>query len=104
MILEVSTDAMGPRRKVLDICLGDQGKLSRQGSVSMKTQKFNKRERVCPVELQHWKKRRVPRQTNLRERARLGKLQGWKEGNRGRRSHAGVRARSWRAFPAGIAK
>lgn len=37
-----------PRRKGSDICLGDQGKLSRQGDVSMETRKLNKRSEGLP--------------------------------------------------------
>lgn len=94
-----------PGGKGLDVHLGDQGKLSREGGVSMETRKLSQRSEGLPsrnatVEKKQW----VPRQMNLREQAWFGKLQGWKEGNCGRRSRVEVRARSWRAFPAGIGK
>lgn len=49
MKLEVSTRCNGlPRRKGSDICLGDQGKLSREGGVSVKTRRLGKRREGLP--------------------------------------------------------
>ena len=105
MILELSTRCNGvPGGKGLDICLGDQRKLSREGGVSTETQKLSKRSESLPSRNATLEKQWVPRQMNSGQLAWFGKLQGWKEGNCRRRSHVEVRARSWRAFTAGIAR